>query len=413
MITVFSKELAKASFTGSSVSLDQASLAFSAMGALASIRFFEGIYRASLAGLQMQVRYNVIGAIFATVRSVGAIGVLAWLSPTITAFFLWQTIVSAVSAGAFALAVYRSLPFSNIRSRFSLSSLRNVQSFATGMLAVTFVSVCLGQADKAILFRLLPLRDYGFYIFAASMSASIFLLVTPISQALYPRLCELQASCDTRSFASLFHKGAKLVTALAGSISMFIVVFSDLLLQVWTKDDELTRQAAPLLSVLIAGNLFNGLLWLPNLVQYANGWTSLSFFTNSIALVAFVIGLLCIAPIYGAIGACWVWLCLNLGLFLANSHFMFKSILKSEKATWLKSDVLLPLLSTTAVGIVTRLALDSVFQIKSPLAALSIGFPLATITALFSGGLVTKSHFHSFRHKIGLATRAVKTDPRV
>jgi O-antigen/teichoic acid export membrane protein len=391
-IAICSTALAKASFTDSGISPDQASLAFSTMGALASIRFFEGIYRASLVGLQMQVSYNVINALFATVRSVGAIGVIAWLSPTITAFFLWQAIVSAASVGCFGLAVYCSLPYSGTRARFSLPALLNVRAFATGMLIVTFVSVCLGQADKAILFRLLPLRDYGFYIFASSMSTSIFLLVTPITQALYPRLCELQASHESIPFSSLFHKAAKLVTAVAGSVSIFLILFSDLVLSVWTRDEELTRQAAPLLSVLIAGNLVNGLLWIPNLAQYATGWTSLAFYTNFAALVAFIAGLLCIAPVYGAYGASWVWLCLNLSLFLANTHFMFKSILKTEKRAWLKNDVLFPLLSSIAVGTATRMAVDYFFQGQLQVIALFIGFSFVTLCTLCSVGLVTKSH---------------------
>ena len=57
------------------------------MALVMALRFCEGLYRSSLVGLQRQVWYNSVNAALATLRHAGAVPLLAWVSPTIEAFF--------------------------------------------------------------------------------------------------------------------------------------------------------------------------------------------------------------------------------------------------------------------------------------------------------------------------------------
>ena len=50
------------------------------MGVVVSFRVVEGIYKAILLGLQKQVQFNIISASIATIRGVGAISVLNYVS---------------------------------------------------------------------------------------------------------------------------------------------------------------------------------------------------------------------------------------------------------------------------------------------------------------------------------------------
>lgn len=81
--------------------LDAVAHAFSIMGVVVSLRFIENIYRSSLIGLQKQLILNVIISAMATLRGIGAVGILAWVSPSVDAFFIWQGIVSAMTVVAF------------------------------------------------------------------------------------------------------------------------------------------------------------------------------------------------------------------------------------------------------------------------------------------------------------------------
>ena len=166
------------------------------MALVVAFRFVESIYRSALIGLQRQVRYNIANATLATVRSVGAIAVLAFVSPTITAFFLWQAFVSLFSIVVFAHAVHRSLPRAPVRARFSSAALLGIWRFATGMTGITFLAIALTQIDKLPPSRLLSLEAFGYYTLAAAVTSAIYIVVTPITTAVFPRMVELIARAD-------------------------------------------------------------------------------------------------------------------------------------------------------------------------------------------------------------------------
>src|ERR1017187_5301917 len=68
--------------------------ALTVMGMVTALRFLEDIYVSSITGLQRQVLQNTVTSIMATVRGLGAVVVLAWISPTVKAFFVWQGLTS-------------------------------------------------------------------------------------------------------------------------------------------------------------------------------------------------------------------------------------------------------------------------------------------------------------------------------
>src|SRR5579871_2635660 len=85
-------------------------LAFAAMGVVVMLTFSEGMYLGCLSGMQRQVLENAIMTVFGTVRSCGAVLVIAFISPTIEAFFVWQALVSLMSISVAAATVYSVLP---------------------------------------------------------------------------------------------------------------------------------------------------------------------------------------------------------------------------------------------------------------------------------------------------------------
>ncbi|MDO9356521.1 MAG: hypothetical protein Q7T55_22680, partial [Solirubrobacteraceae bacterium] len=90
--------------------LEVVAQAIAIMGGVVALRFVEGIYRGAILGLQRQVFFNVVNASLATIRAVGAIAVLVWISPTIEAYFVWQGMVSIISVAILAVAAHGSLP---------------------------------------------------------------------------------------------------------------------------------------------------------------------------------------------------------------------------------------------------------------------------------------------------------------
>jgi len=354
--------------------------AFAIMGLVTALRFFEGVYRSSIVGLQRQVLFNIVNSLMATLRGFGAVGILAWVSPTIQAFFLWQGLVSIATLGILAVTTYVMLPRAEQAGRFSMPALCSVWRFAGGMIGITFLALLLTQVDKILLSKLLTLSDYGYYTLAAVVAGALYMLVTPITQAWYPRLCQLFAAQDSVALVRIYHQGAQLVSVIAGSAAIVLIFFAETFLHLWTRDAELALRVSPLLSLLVLGNLFNTLMYIPYQTQLAHGWTGLTVRINIVAVLIIVPAILWATPRFGTVGAASVWVLLNAGYVLIGIHFMYRRILTTEKWQWYVQDLLAPLSAATVTAASLHWILPKSSGVLPQLSTLAVASLLTLVT---------------------------------
>ena len=175
-------------------------------------------------------------------------------------------------------------------------SLGSVWRFAGGMMVITLLALLLTQVDKILLSRLLTLEAFGYYALAGVLANSLYLLVGPVTTAFYPRFTEFVTQGDDAALRSAYHQSAQLVTVLIGAAAIVLMIFGERVLLVWTSDAALTRQVAPLLSILALGTLLNGLVWIPYQMQLAHGWTTLAIKINVIAVLLFAPAIVLVVP---------------------------------------------------------------------------------------------------------------------
>jgi O-antigen/teichoic acid export membrane protein len=367
--------------------------AFVVMGIVTAIRFVESIYRSSIIGLQRQVLFNVLNSVIATMRGLGALGVMVWVSATIEAFFIWQGLVSVATLMILAATTYASVPSGDRSGRFSLRALRDVWRFAGGMIGITFLALLLMQIDKILLSTILSLSEYGYYTLAAVVAGAVYVAITPITQAFYPRLCELYARNDQAALIETYHKGAQLVSVFAGSVAIVIILFAETFLRLWTQDPELAQRTATLLSLLMLGNLLNGLMWIPYQTQLAHGWTSLTVRINIVAVAVIVPAIFWVTPQFGAEGAAWVWVSLNAGYVLIGINLMYRRILGTEKWSWYLQDILAPLGSAFIAVSVLKWAWPESDKLESQAGLLLMAAGIAGGVALLAANKIRGQAF--------------------
>lgn len=360
--------------------------AVSFMGAIAALKFIEGVYSSCLAGLQRHVSMNVVSVVMATVRSVGAMGVLAWIETSLTAFFVWQLVVSLITVLVYWRLSYRALPAPTSPPSFSLSALRRSWHFAGGMLMITFLALLLTQVDKVLLSTLIPLEDFGRYTLASVAAGAIFTLISPISVTFQPRLTQLHAAGQEREFTATFHRGAQMVVVLGGSVAAIVIFHSEALLRIWLRDNELARQTSSLLALLLAGNLMNGLCHMPYQAQLAHGMTRFPLLVNTLAATVLVPLIFIVVPVYGAIGAAAIWAGLNLGYLIVITIFVFRFLLRSERKAWILGDVLKPLLPCIGVAALGRWLMPDDLGVFFTLASLALLTAIACVASLLVSG---------------------------
>ncbi|ADE13117.1 lipopolysaccharide biosynthesis protein [Sideroxydans lithotrophicus] len=328
--------------------------ALAVMGIVVALRFIESIYRSSLIGLQKQVWYNVVNAAIATLRNVGAVVVLAWLSPTVQAFFLWQAAISMVSVVTLAAGVHRALPEPPFAPKFTFVAIADVWKFASGMMLVTFLAILLTQIDKVLLSRLLPLELFGYYTLASTVAGVLYIVISPITTAFYPRMVELSTKDDQAALAALYHQGSQLVTVLIVPALMLLCFFSKDVLFMWSGDVNLAEKTGSILSIFVVGVFLNCLMHMPVQLQLAYGWVSLGIKTNIVAVVVLVPAIFWTVPRYGVIGAAWIWVILNAGYVLIAVQIMHRRIFTREKWRWYFADVLLPTIGAAGIMLLAK-----------------------------------------------------------
>ena len=347
------------------------------------------IYVSGIAGLQRQVLQNVVIGIAATVRGLGVVGVLAWVSPTVKAFFLWQGLISLITVGVLAGLVYHALPSARVRGRFSGAAMLGIWRFAAGMMTITILSLLLTQVDKILLSRLLTLESFARYALGGVVANGLYLLAGPITGALYPRFTQLATNGDEAALSALYHEGAQLVTVVMGAAAIMLMVCGERVLRVWTGNPALARQVAPLLAVLALGTFFNGLMWIPYQMMLAHGWTSLTIRVNTVAVCLLVPAIFWVVPAYGAIGAARVWVVLNAGYLLFAIPLMHRRLLlPADKWRWYRQDVAVPLVAATAAALLCRWTMPHAMGKLGETLALLITAGTVLLTAAMTAPLV-------------------------
>jgi O-antigen/teichoic acid export membrane protein len=336
--------------TAKSLPVPVVAQAFTVMGFVTALRLIENIYVTSIASLQQQVLENVVTGTMATARSLGSVGILAWVSATLEAFFLWQAVVSVMTTAILSALVYNALPGVARPARFSWPSLRGIWRFTAGMMAINLLALLLTQLDKILLSRLLDLEAFGYYVFAATVAGALPMLAVPITNAYFPRFAELAARANQSALNEAYHQAAQLVTVLIGAAAIALVLFGERLLWLWTANATLVLHAAPLLAVLALGTLLHALIWIPYQVQLAHGWTLPTIRISTVAVLVLTPVLLWLVPKHGAIAAAWIWVVLNAGGLLCHAYVVFGRLMPTERRRWYRHDVALPLAAALASG---------------------------------------------------------------
>lgn len=359
--------------------------AISIMGFVIALGFIQGIYVSSIVGLQNQVLLNIANIIISTLRGLGTVYILIFISPTIKAFFIWQGFISIVSVIIFASIVYKSIPQSERPGRFSLKSLHSISRFASGMMTITILSLVLSQIDKILLSKILTLESFGYYTVAFSVANVLIKFAMPIDQAFYPLFVEKVVNHDETSLINSYHKGSQMISVFMGTAAIMLIFFGKNLLMIWTNNPVIVNHTTTLVAVLALGNLLNGIIHIPYHLQLAHAWTSLTIYINSIAILIIIPAIFYIAPKFGAIGVAWIWVALNAYLIITNIQLMHNKLLSGEKSRWYMRDVMIPIgtacISALLLHFIMPDNLNRNWQLIEVLFSASIIFISAILTA--------------------------------
>ena len=363
----------------STVTITQALLI---MGVSISIQFSVNFYIGGLMGLQKQFLLGLINIFCGTLRSVGALAVLVFVSPTIQAFLIWQGIIIILQLVLMVSTLKLSLPKSSKKGRFKKELLRKVWKYAAGLSGISIVSLILTQTDKIVLTRMLSLETYGYYTLAITISSTaISIAISSVTHAVFPKFSQFVSLGNEKSLSDIYHRSCQIVSVFLFSVMTILGLFSYDVLIAWTNNVEIADNAYLLVSLVSIGTGLNGLMWLPYFLQLAHGWTKLAFYTNVFSIILLIPLMILGAYEYGAVGGAIGWIALNASYVLVMIQLMHRRILKGEQWQWYFKDILPPFLvalTVTGFGKVLLPELSTRFEAIIALGCISLFTLFAT-----------------------------------
>ena len=320
-------------------------------GLVIACRWPAGLYLGTLNGAQRLVVSSAISSGYATISACGAIAVLAWGSPTIEAFFAWQALAALSYTLVLRFAAWRVIG-GRRNARAGIEPLRRVWRFSAGMGLIAISSVIFTQIDKVMLSKMLTLESFAQYTLAGLLSAGVYVLATPMFNAVFPRFSALVANDDVDKLAELYSLGTRVLAALVFPTAMVLAFFAKPFLYLWTGNESLAIATAPVLALLVAGSALHAVMHFPYALQLAYGLPRLAM-TINLVMIALLVPLIAVMTLaFGKIGAAGAWLVLHVFYLLFGTWMTHRRLLLGRGGRWLLRDVGLPLAASLTVVVV-------------------------------------------------------------
>ena len=315
LVCLLSPFIARYWITGHGLPHDMVWQSIALIGLTIGIRFFVSLYGGGLVGLQHQVALNVISMAMNVLANFGVVAILVWISPDPRAYFAWLALSGVLSVVTLRLALLAALPAQIAPACFDWAQWRNIRRFSVGISSLTVTSLSVTQADKLLLSRLLPLRDFGFYSISANVANMVQLMTIPIQTVYFPRLTQYQARGDEVALVDTYRFASRLVALLVFPLGFTLALFSRDILLLWLRDPLVAEQIHLILSLLVLGTtLLTSLMMMPYAMTLAHADTKITLRMHIFLLSIQIPAVILAATEIGAKGAAGLW-CLLFSIY--------------------------------------------------------------------------------------------------
>lgn len=339
----------------SELSAGEVVLAVQIMAISVALRWMAGLYRGVISGSERLIWLSAFNAFIATLRFIAVFATMWIYGFTPYVFFMHQLAVAVLEVSFLLLLSRVLLPvYSNLEQPigWSFHPIKPVLKFALTIAFTSSVWVLVTQVDKLILSGILPLAEYGYFTLAVLVAGGIVVISGPISNAIMPRMAKLHAEGKRDEMMVIYRNATQLVTIAAGSVAITITICADQLLLIWTRDQNLVEQAAPILRLYAIGNGFLALVAFPYYLQYAKGDLRYHLIGNLITASVLVPAIIFSAIYYGGVGAGYAWAGVN-GIYLTVwVAYVHKKLEPGLHFDWLVKDVLIICMPGFMFGVV-------------------------------------------------------------
>jgi len=364
-----------------SLSQEEVLYSLNIMALTVALRLIGALYRGVITGAEKFIWLSGFNSLITSIRFLGVFfSMERWgFSPEV--FFTHQLVVAVVESGALYWRSVLILPnrsYINERVGLSLTPMKPILRFSLPMACTSLIWIMITQTDRFVLSGILSLTDYGYFTMAVLAASGVTTVAGPISNAIMPRLAKHHAAADRYAMLALYRSSTRWVTAIAGTIALTMFVAAKPLVFAWSGSLYLAERVAPILQLYVLGNLVLTVSAFPFYLQYALGNIRYHVIGN-IGLATFLFPCIVFATKnFGAIGAGFVWLGVNLTYFVFWIPYVHSKVAPGMHLQWLKVDVFRTLVFPTVLSaFIFILNIGSEDRVSAFIYTLAVGMTVA------------------------------------
>jgi O-antigen/teichoic acid export membrane protein len=324
------------------VSLNKSSVSYSIalMGVLIGLRWMTGIYKGVIDGFENQVWLNIYLVIVNTLRFVGGLLVIVYVSQDIEVYFEYQIAIGTIELAVIVMKTYSKFTRSKGVVLPSYKVLTEIAPFALSIAYTSALWVILTQVDKLLLSNILTLVEYGYFTLVVVIINGISIMSSPIGAAIRPRMTSLISQGKEVEMLRLYRKGSQFVAIMAFTVSGVVATFSEELLYVWTGNMEAAKWSAEILSWYALGSGVLMVLAFQYYLQFAYGNLRYHVIGNTYFGIVQIIVMVVAVYEYGAIGAAVSWFSLQLVFLMFWPAYIHGKFAPGLHKKWIMEDIL-------------------------------------------------------------------------
>jgi len=352
------------------------------MGIVIGLRFFSTLYRGGIIGFEDQIWLNKFLIIINSLKYIGSLLMLAYISNDIELFFEYQLVIAVVEATILSKRFYYDLPSSIISIKWfqiDWSFFREILPFSLSIAYTTSIQLVISQLDKLLLSGLLSLKIFGFFSIITIISGGLISLSVPIFTAFQPRITMLVAKESIDEMISLYIDMTQLVTWVVFSIAMLIIIYPQEILYSLTGDNRTFMWGGEVLQWYVMGSTLYVMGSCQYYLQNAFGKLRLYVIGMTFALIVQAPLIYFVTLKYSAIGTSQLWFAFSLIWFLGFTLIVHNKFIPRFHLKWLLRDILPILLCISVFGCIVNNYINvditnSRIIILAHLTCISIGF---------------------------------------
>ena len=326
-----------------SLSISEISFALKVMAISVALRWMTGLYRGMVTGSEQLVWLSGFNVLIAFLRFIVVFLIMRIYGATPAVFFSYQLLIAILEfIGLWHKSKTLQPELSSEERSIVGWSIKPIKPFLKFSLSIALTSgiwVLVTQVDKLLMSKLLSLEDYGYFTLAVLVATGIMMVSGPISNAILPRMSKLEAENKRDEMIRVYRDSTQIVTVIAGTAAIMLVMFAEPILYVWTGDKNIVEVATPILQLYAFGYGLLAVAAFPYYLQYAMGLLKLHIIGSLLFVAALLPGLWWATERFGMIGAGYAWVLVNLFYFLIWTFVVHKMYAKEIHFQWLMKDI--------------------------------------------------------------------------